>query len=78
MPKANALIRDVVESSDKAFVRMVEWDRRPPPFYGHMRVRVGSPKRRTRLVNRHPALERHFTDGREMLDLGQVMMKPEL
>ena len=76
MPKANSMIRDVVESADEAFVRMVEWDRRPPPFYGHMRVRVGSPRRRTRLVNRHPTLERHLRDGREMLDLGQVR-KPE-
>ena len=76
MPKANAIIRDIVESSDQAFVSVVEWDRRPPPFYGHMRVRVRSPRRRTRLVNRHPTLERHLRDGREMLDLDQVR-KPE-
>ena len=75
MPKANSMIRDLVESADGAFIRMVEWDRRPPPFYGHMRVRVGSSKHRTRLVNKHPALERHFREGREMLDLGKVKLE---
>ena len=72
MPKANSIIRDIVESADGAFLRMVEWDRRPPPFYGHMRVNVGSPKQKTRLVNKHPTLEQYFRDGRELLDLGKV------
>ena len=75
MPKANSMIRDIVESSDGAFVRMIEWDRRPPPFYGHMRVQVTSPRHKTRLVNKHPALERYFREGQEMLDLGKASLK---
>ena len=74
MPKATSVIRDIVESADGAFIRMVEWDRRPPPFYGHMRVRVGSPRHRARLVNKHPALEWYFRDGQETLDLGKVKL----
>ena len=72
MPKATNMIKDLVESADGAFIKIVEWDRRPPPFHGYMRLSITSPKHRTRLVSRHPPLERCFVEGNDVLDVGKV------